>query len=78
MSDDILEITPPILPYDLDAKIFWVHLCDAGDEDQKACIKAGCYKTSYRDSLQLYEDIAGVSQELLGPTDIKSQTITET
>lgn len=55
--NDILEITPPKFPIDLDAKVFQSH-----DEDGNPIGE----KYSYNDFVKQIEDISGVSKELLG------------
>ncbi len=61
-----IDITPAPLPFGPDEKVFWVHGCDEDKEEINDCLKAGCYKISYNDSLQLYQDVSGINEELLG------------
>ena len=58
--NNILEITPPPLPFDPDDKIF--STCD--EDCRSNCAKHP--KVSYNDQLKQFESITGISEDLLG------------
>jgi hypothetical protein len=60
MNNDTQEIIPISLPFDTDDKIFTTF-------DEKGNIMEEPY--SYNEFIQMFKDISGVSEELLGPKD---------
>lgn len=66
MRDDILQIDSAPMPFDLNEKMFWVHLSDDENHD---CHECDCYQESYNDWLKKLQDMSGVNQELLGPAE---------
>lgn len=60
MQDEILKITPPSLPYDLEDKIFF-------NIDDEGNIIGEPY--SYMDSVRMLNNISGINPDLLGKYD---------
>jgi hypothetical protein len=58
MNNEILEIIPPKLPFDVNEKIF-------NSMDEEGNIIGESY--SYNDYIKFINDISGINDDLLGP-----------